>query len=117
MDARQRYDAKRPLLSFRLSRDDVDRFDAWRGELTRSQGAARLVSEGLRTGLEPDLQPPAGEVLLPCELELVAELGAGPELARDLGIAFHALRGADVPRGSTRYLKGMRAAIREAKEG
>ena len=69
MDARQRYDAKRPLLSFRLPRDDVDRFDAWRlGQaqpLTRAAGLERLVSEALRNGHEPDMEPAPIDTIVP----------------------------------------------------
>jgi hypothetical protein len=43
----ERYDAKRPLVSFRLAKGDVERFDTWRGSRTRSEGAAQLVTEGL----------------------------------------------------------------------
>jgi hypothetical protein len=111
MDAKRRYDAKRPLVSFRLAKADVERFDAWRGSRTRAEGAAQLVSEGLCNGHEPDMRPPAGHHLLPCELELIAELGGpSPELSTILGVAFKALRGAEVPRGSALYLKGMREA-------
>ena len=105
MNAKQRYDAKRPLVSFRLAKGDLERFDAWRGELARSQGAAQLA-EGLHNGHEPDMQPAPGQQLLPCELELVAELGGpSPELGTILGVAFKALRGEEVPRGSARYLR------------
>jgi hypothetical protein len=112
MNAKQRYDAKRPLVSFRLAKGDVERFDTWRGSLTRSEGAAQLVTEGLHNGYEPDMRPAPGERLLDCELELIAELGGpSPELGNILGVAFKALRGAKVPRGSARYLQGMRESV------
>jgi hypothetical protein len=112
MNPKQRYDAKRPLLSFRLPKAEVERFDAWRGSRTRSQAAAHLVSERLRNGDDQDMQPAPGQQFLGCELELVTELGGLTEkLAHDLNVAFKALRGAAVPRGSARYLKGMRDAV------